>query len=164
MVQRFAKCGLRLYIFVLPVSSVLHLPSVYTTIASSPPFIEGEYYSALIPLNKVDYSNVCICNNSFKHNITQELLNPLEQNTTQQMQDIEKIHSLNTSTLNVSGGDILLTHSKCVKGILTNITKNSCSYLVVYFRTEKNTRKLTENHFGMCDYMDDFSLSPIIYH
>lgn len=128
------------------------------------PFIEGDYYAALLPLNEVNYSNIVISENSFSHDVDYDLCDPLAQNLTEQIANIKLKHDVIFSKINVTAGDVLFTHSRCLKGILTNTSEHSCSYLVIYFRSENNKKINRINHFGMCDYLHDLTLSPIIWH
>jgi hypothetical protein len=128
------------------------------------PFIHGDYYAAWVPLNDVTYSNIVISENAFGSFVEPEVLTPLVQNISNQISQIKSNHNVNFSNIMVTAGDVLFTHSSCLKGVLPNISSTTCSYLVVYFRTEDNKNIHGINHFGMCNYLDDFKLSPIIFH
>jgi len=126
-------------------------------------FIEGDYYTAWIPLNKIDENNISVFEGSHNIDINEKILNPMEQNIFDKKQYIKSCYDMKESSISVSSGDVFFAHSKCVRGVLPNLTMNSNKYLVVYFREEGNHRRKNIDDFGMCKYLDDLVISPVVW-
>lgn len=126
----------------------IHSDSKYTG------FITGDYCSLFIPTSDIEF----IIIPGIIENNNNELNNPITNNIDEQIRDFE--HSI--KRIKVRKGEAIIFHSSCMKGII--LDKGSAFVLAAYYRSEKNFFKRNENNFGMLSYIDNLSLSPIIFH
>lgn len=132
--------------------------------ADHTPFIKGEYYTAWLPLNPIEHTNCVLLNGSHFQQIDEKFRDALNADISQVTSEITNKYGNIVSEFNLTQGDVLFVHSSCLRGILSNPSDKTQSYLVLYFRTESNPRVKYENHFGMCDQLENLALSPVIFH
>ncbi|WP_281558482.1 hypothetical protein [Thalassomonas sp. RHCl1] len=132
--------------------------------ADHTPFIKGGYYTAWLPLNPIENTNCVLVNGSHFHKIDEKFCDALNADVNQVINEITSKYGNIISEFSLTQGDVLFVHSSCLRSILPNPSAKAQNYLVLYFRTENNPRVKNENHFGMCDQLENLALSPIIFH